>query len=131
MVAGLLARLSPALVRAVAPHRASFIREQTIRCGVRMSSSAADYNADVEAINALFSEAREEIEYAKEEAETVYFNESVAEARRVTEACLARWDALVARLPDDERSKLQRSMGLKMEQLKAEFDLVAKLHLEE
>ncbi|GFH21886.1 predicted protein, partial [Haematococcus lacustris] len=61
----------------------------------------------------------------------VYFNESVAEARRVTEACLARWDALVARLPDDERSKLQRSMGLKMEQLKAEFDLVAKLHLEE
>ncbi|KAJ9525377.1 hypothetical protein QJQ45_003219 [Haematococcus lacustris] len=73
-----------------------------------------DRDVQVEAINALFSEAREEIEYAKEEAETVYFNESVAEARRVTEACLARWDALVARLPDDERSKLQRSMGLKV-----------------
>ncbi|KAJ9526282.1 hypothetical protein QJQ45_009797 [Haematococcus lacustris] len=121
MVAGLLARLSPALVRAVAPHRASFTREQTIRCGVAQLKrvvynhpTECDRDVQVEAINALFSEAREEIEYAKEEAETVYFNESVAEARRVTEACLARWDALVARLPDDERSKLQRSMGLKV-----------------
>jgi hypothetical protein len=72
----------------------------------------------VEHIQDLFVAARDEIEYAKEEAETVYFNESVAEARAAVEACLSAWNGLLAQLGDAEKAKLQRSMGLKMEQLK-------------
>ena len=30
-----------------------------------------------------------------------------------------RWSALLARLPEEEAQKLQRSMGLKMEQVRA------------
>jgi len=85
----------------------------------------------VEAINNLFVEARDEIEMAHEESETVYFDESVKSAKEVVDACIGKWEALLKSLPEDERAKLQRSMGLRMEQLKAEFLQVKNLHLEE
>jgi hypothetical protein len=72
----------------------------------------------VEHIQDMFVAARDEIEYAKEEAETIYFNESVAEARRVVDECLTAWNSLLARLSEADKGKLQRAMGLKMEQLK-------------
>jgi hypothetical protein len=42
-----------------------------------------------------------------------------------------RFKALVSRLPEEEASKLNRAMGLKMEQLKAEFEILRKTHLED
>lgn len=68
-------------------------------------------------MNELFAAARDEIEYAKEEAETVYFNESVAEAKTAVKACLGRWEALLQALPEEERQRVVRSMGLKISQL--------------
>lgn len=41
-----------------------------------------------------------------------------------------RWTALLESLPEEEKQRLQRSMGLKMEQLKAEFDVLKNTHLE-
>lgn len=38
------------------------------------------------------------------------------------------WTGLLAQLPEAERSKLQRSMGMKMEQLKAELKELEDLH---
>ena len=99
-------------------------------------------------INEMFAEAREYIEDAKEDAETVrcssqeggggqplsatrpiplpprspraqvYFNDSAAEAKEYTNAVLDKWRGLLSSLPEEERARLQRSMGLKMEQLK-------------
>ncbi len=74
------------------------------------SSSVEDFNKDVDAINTLFVEAREEIEYALEDSETAsfsslclhvksswlkciaqtYFNESVEEAKASVDKCLSR-----------------------------------------
>jgi hypothetical protein len=60
-----------------------------------------------------------------------YFNDSVEGAKKVVDECLDKWTNLLARLPEDEAQRLQRSMGLKIEQLKAEFENVRKLHLED
>jgi hypothetical protein len=48
----------------------------------------------------------------------VYFDESVKGAKELVDACIGKWNALLESLPEDERAKLQRSMGLRMEQLK-------------
>ncbi len=48
----------------------------------------------------------------------VYFNDSAAEAKEYTTQVLGKWTDLLASLPDEDRAKLQRAMGLKMEQLK-------------
>jgi hypothetical protein len=85
------------------------------------SSSAADYGKDVDEVNRKFAEAREEIEAAMESKETVYFNEEASIARDAANEALDAFDALLARLPPADADALRRSMGLKMEQLKAEL----------
>ncbi|XP_025808233.1 uncharacterized protein LOC112886525 [Panicum hallii] len=87
----------------------------------RAFSSAADYGKDVDEVNRKFSEAREEIEAAMESKETVYFDEEASVARDAANEALAAFDALLARLPPADADALRRSMGLKMEQLKAEL----------
>jgi hypothetical protein len=58
----------------------------------------------------------------------VYFNESAEIARKAVGGVLERWSDLLGRLPQEEQAKLQRSMGLKIEQLKAELKELDELH---
>lgn len=58
----------------------------------------------------------------------MYFNESAEVARKAVGDVLEQWQGLLERLPTDEQAKLQRSMGLKIEQLKAELKELDELH---
>lgn len=86
-----------------------------------VDSNNLDYSKEVDEINAKFAEAREELEMAMESKETVYFDEEAETARDAVKQTLEMFDALLAKLPEAERGAVQRSMGLKMEQLKAEL----------
>ncbi|KAM7507948.1 hypothetical protein LguiA_018401 [Lonicera macranthoides] len=81
----------------------------------------ADTNKVVDEINFKFAEAREEIEMALESKETVYFDEEAESARAAVKEVLDLFEGLLAKLPESEKGVLQRSMGLKIEQLKAEL----------
>lgn len=95
-------------------------------CGLRGFSAGAsveeDYSQEVDEINLKFAEAREEIDAALESKDTVYFNEEADCAREAVKEVLDLFDGLLAKLPEKERASLRRSMGLKMEQLKAELE---------
>ncbi|CAK0769881.1 hypothetical protein CVIRNUC_003712 [Coccomyxa viridis] len=82
----------------------------------------------LDAINDAFVEARDEIEYAVEESETVYFEESLKTAQEAVAEALGQFNDLLDSLDETERGKLQRSMGMKMEQLKAELHTVEQTH---
>ncbi|KAF3447380.1 hypothetical protein FNV43_RR12566 [Rhamnella rubrinervis] len=87
------------------------------------SDSAAEFDQDreVDMINLKFAEAREEIEMALESKETVYFDEEAECARAAVKEVLDMFEKLLAKLPESNKAALQRSMGLKIEQLKAEL----------
>lgn len=72
-------------------------------------------------INLKFAEAREEIEMAMDSKETVYFDEEAECARAAVKEVLDMFDGLLNKLKESEKETLQRSMGLKIEQLKAEL----------
>ena len=63
-----------------------------------------------------------------QDAGTVYFNESADGAKRLVCETLDRWYKLLESLPSQEKQSLVRSMGLKMEQLKAEVAELDHLH---
>ncbi|GMN60557.1 hypothetical protein TIFTF001_029652 [Ficus carica] len=84
-------------------------------------SGEFDQNREVDLINLKFAEAREEIETAMESKETVYFNEEAECARAAVKEVLDMFEGLLGKLPESEKAALQRSMGLKIEQLKAEL----------
>ena len=58
--------------------------------------------------------------YAQEDAETTYFNESVDTAKGAVAEAFDAYEAVLNKLAESERAKLQRAMGLKMEQLKVQ-----------
>ncbi|KAK7343773.1 hypothetical protein VNO77_12799 [Canavalia gladiata] len=84
-------------------------------------SGELDHTKEVDTINLKFAEAREEIEMALESKDTVYFDEEAECARSAVNEVVAMFEGLLAKLPERERGALQRSMGLKIEQLKAEL----------
>ncbi|CAB4289435.1 unnamed protein product [Prunus armeniaca] len=94
------------------------------RHNLRQFSGGADgfdQNKEVDMINLKFAEAREEIEMAMESKETVYFDEEAECARTAVKEVLDLFDGLLAKSPEDKKAALQRAMGLKIEQLKAEL----------
>jgi hypothetical protein len=80
-----------------------------------------DVNKEVDMINLKFAEAREEIEMAMESKETVYFDEEAECARAAVKEVMDMFEGLLGKLQESKKAVLQRSMGLKMEQLKAEL----------
>ncbi|XP_060198700.1 embryogenesis-like protein [Lycium barbarum] len=84
--------------------------------------SSVDSDREVDKINLKFAEAREEIESAMESKETVYFNEEAECARAAVKEVLDLYNGLLENVSESEKGVIQRSMGLKLEQLKAELD---------
>lgn len=76
----------------------------------------------IDEINIKFAEAREEIEAAMDSKETVYFNEEAECAKNAVKEVLDLLHKLLEKLTDEEKAAIMRSMGLKMEQLKAELN---------
>ncbi|KAL6962554.1 hypothetical protein U1Q18_037512 [Sarracenia purpurea var. burkii] len=86
-----------------------------------------DSSKEVDEINLKFAEAREEIETAMDSKETVYFDEEAECARDAVKQVLEMYRGLLEKLPEKEKAAIQRSMGLKIEQLKAELDQLNEL----
>ncbi|XP_027149149.1 uncharacterized protein LOC113749566 [Coffea eugenioides] len=83
---------------------------------------SAETDKEVDTINIKFAEAREEIESAMESKETVYFDDEAECARAAVKEVLDLYEGLLRKLPENEKAAIQRSMGLKIEQLKAELE---------
>lgn len=83
---------------------------------------SAETDKEVDRINLKFAEAREEIESALESKETLYFDEEAECARAAVQEVVSLYEGLLAKLPEDEKGAIQRSMGLKIEQLKVELE---------
>ncbi|XP_047316380.1 embryogenesis-like protein [Impatiens glandulifera] len=85
------------------------------------NNNSVDTSEEVNNINLKFAEARDDIETALDSKETVYFNEEAECARDSVKEVLDMFEGLLEKVPEVERNALRRSMGLKMEQLKAEL----------
>ncbi|GBF95252.1 hypothetical protein Rsub_08283 [Raphidocelis subcapitata] len=92
------------------------------------SSGGVDIEAETSAINDAFVQAREDIADARDDAETTYFNESHKQASESVGEVLSLWTSLLGKLPEKQRGEVMRSMGLKMEQLKAELKELDEMH---
>lgn len=72
----------------------------------------------------LFVEARMCIDDVKDSFGTVYYEEDADDARDAVDAAIKHFEALLEEITDiDEKNKVLRSNGLKVEQLKGELEL--------
>lgn len=103
------------------PNASSNVSHENNQRRFSSDSPPPDVNKVVDEINLKFAEAREEIEMAMDAKETVYFNEEAECARAAVAEVMEMFEGLLGKVTEKEKSSLQRSMGLKMEQLKAEL----------
>ena len=72
----------------------------------------------------LFVEARMCIDDVKDSFGTVYYDDDADDAREATEAAIQHFEALLKEITNiDEKNKVLRGNGLKVEQLKGELEL--------
>eukprot|EP00531_Pseudo-nitzschia_arenysensis_P016057 CAMPEP_0116129118 /NCGR_PEP_ID=MMETSP0329-20121206/7759_1 /TAXON_ID=697910 /ORGANISM="Pseudo-nitzschia arenysensis, Strain B593" /LENGTH=173 /DNA_ID=CAMNT_0003623375 /DNA_START=27 /DNA_END=548 /DNA_ORIENTATION=- len=107
--------------------KGSFQSLSTIRC---FSSSSTDslcpkqIQIRLNEFQELFVEARMCIDDVKDSFGTVYYEEDADDARDAVDAAIKNFEALLHEITDiDEKNKVLRSNGLKVEQLKGELEL--------
>ena len=84
-----------------------------------------EHRQRVNELNDAFVEARDEIEYAEESRGTTYYNEEAEAASAAVEEALGLHKAIADDLTsDDEKAEFQRETGMKMEQLRAELEVL-------
>jgi len=77
----------------------------------------------------LFVEARLCIDDVKDSIGTVYFEDDSEEAREAVQAAIDCFEQLTGEITDiDEKNKVLRSNGLKVEQLKGELEMTLNEH---
>ena len=76
----------------------------------------------VDEINSQFATARDEIELAMDSVGTTYFNDEATDALNLGREVIQKYEQLLTLVSADKRTELQRSLGLKMGQLKAELE---------
>jgi hypothetical protein len=75
----------------------------------------------------LFVEARLCIEDVVDSAETTYFDEDAEAATEAVTAAVDDFNSIINDLPDlDQKNRVLRSNGLKVEQLKGELEVAIK-----
>ena len=97
--------------------------------GVRAFSSLSegDIRKRLDEFQDLFVEARLCIEDVNESAGTKYFDDDAEEAQRAVDEAVAAFTKLIDDIESaDEKNKILRGNGLKVEQLKGELELALK-----
>ncbi|KAL6046230.1 DNA repair protein XRCC4 [Balamuthia mandrillaris] len=87
------------------------------------------YRKELEELADLFTEARDYLEEARENANTTYFNDDLADAREAVKKTLARYQQLLDTMEEEPARKLREAQNPKMEQLKQELQMLEELHL--
>eukprot|EP01098_Paradermamoeba_levis_P010773 TRINITY_DN4541_c0_g1_i1.p1 TRINITY_DN4541_c0_g1~~TRINITY_DN4541_c0_g1_i1.p1 ORF type:complete len:171 (-),score=47.17 TRINITY_DN4541_c0_g1_i1:26-499(-) len=89
------------------------------------SSSSNDSTREkLEELGNMFAEARDDLETAKENAETIYFHEELDVAKQSVAKTLEYYQKLLKELKEDEAARLKREQDPKMRQLKLELELM-------
>ncbi|KAI9034545.1 hypothetical protein DFJ74DRAFT_649835 [Hyaloraphidium curvatum] len=89
-----------------------------------------DLEAEIGAITELYGEAKDELEYALEARGTTYYNSDKAAAGEAVEAVLSRYNQVLEALPEAQKADLQRRIGLKVLELRAQYDDMTKDDIE-
>ncbi|KAF9972230.1 hypothetical protein BGZ73_004690 [Actinomortierella ambigua] len=80
---------------------------------------------------AVLLEDLEELEYAEEAKGTVYYNDDKEAARVAVQECLDQFNTLMGECTEEQKTDVQRKIGLKIQELKAQLDALNAEELED
>uniref|UniRef100_T1IR81 Uncharacterized protein n=1 Tax=Strigamia maritima TaxID=126957 RepID=T1IR81_STRMM len=93
-------------------------------CRAYSAVSSDEVRKRVDSISTKFTDAVELINDAKSSMGTIYFTEDMKDAEELVAEVMNDYKTLLSSLDDKQRTDVQRTIGLKMEELKAQISIL-------
>jgi hypothetical protein len=89
------------------------------------------FKDEVQAMTDAYLEAKDAVEDANDSWETTYFDEDMEDAQAAVDALIESYEDLKGKCSAEELPELQKIVGLKLEEVKASFEQVVEMALED
>ncbi|KAL8576591.1 hypothetical protein ACOMHN_025066 [Nucella lapillus] len=99
----------------------------TVSSSVTGKVKPEDLRRRVDYLTDCFAEARELLGDARESLGSSYFSDDMMEAQEAVSSTITKYEALLTDLDEDQRNGVVRTIGLRMEELKAQEQAIKDL----
>ncbi|KAJ2658965.1 hypothetical protein IWW48_003763 [Coemansia sp. RSA 1200] len=102
------------------------------RCGTRLytSDSKVDLKEEIQQITDLAMTAKDEMEFAEESRNSVYYNEEKKAAHEAVDEMTSAYNSLLGRLEEKDRASVEMSIGMKIKEIQTTYDIMTQNDLE-
>ncbi|KAJ1956412.1 hypothetical protein EC988_001361 [Linderina pennispora] len=95
------------------------------------SSEPADLDKEIEAITDLAMTAKDEMDFAEESRNSVYYNDDKQAAHEAVEELTNAYSQLLARLDDASSQAVQARIGMRIKEIQSAYEIMTLNDLED
>ncbi|KAJ2033112.1 hypothetical protein H4S04_005020 [Coemansia sp. S16] len=92
---------------------------------------AADLNKEIEAITDLATTAKDEMDFAEESRNSVYYNDDKMAAHDAVEEMTTAYNSLLARLSAADKSAIESRIGMRIKEIQSAYEIMTLNDLED
>ncbi|KAJ2785378.1 hypothetical protein H4R18_000589 [Coemansia javaensis] len=116
--------------------RALFVRLQLQPTAIaaprrRPHSTRADLDREIEAIADLATTARDEMDFAEDSRNSVYYNDDKKAAHDAVEEMAAAYAGLLGRLGAADRAAVEQRIGMRIKEIQSAYEVMTMQDLED
>ncbi|KAJ2809050.1 hypothetical protein H4R20_000414 [Coemansia guatemalensis] len=97
----------------------------------RCLSSKVDLDKEIETITDLATTAKDEMDFAEESRNSVYYNSDKVTAHDAVEELKTAYNGLLARLSDADKEAIRTRIGMKVKEIQSAYEIMTQNDLEE
>ncbi|KAJ2785592.1 hypothetical protein GGI15_001865 [Coemansia interrupta] len=97
----------------------------------RYSSSSVDIDKEIEAITDLATTAKDEMDFAEESRNSVYYNDDKRTAHEAVDEMTNTYNSLLDRLSESDRKAVETRIGIKIKEIQSAYEIMTLNDLED
>ncbi|KAJ1847616.1 hypothetical protein LPJ73_004205 [Coemansia sp. RSA 2703] len=98
---------------------------------MRYSSSSVDIDKEIEAITDLATTAKDEMDFAEESRNSVYYNDDKQTAHEAVDEMTNSYNSLLDRLSESDRKAVETRIGMKIKEIQSAYEIMTLNDLED
>ncbi|KAJ1902256.1 hypothetical protein LPJ66_000143 [Kickxella alabastrina] len=95
------------------------------------SNSPANIDKEIETITDLATTAKDEMEYAEESRNSVYYNEDKMTAHEAVDELTSAYNDLLGRISDADKKVIEGRIGMRIKEIQSAYEIMSLSDLED
>ncbi|PIA16787.1 hypothetical protein COEREDRAFT_80867 [Coemansia reversa NRRL 1564] len=97
----------------------------------RCFSSKVDLDKEIETITDLATTAKDEMDFAEESRNSVYYNSDKVTAHEAVEELSTAYNGLLNRLSDTDKESIKTRIGMKVKEIQSAYEIMTQNDMED